>query len=454
MKDSWLWWKKDDIETERRQLADEGRDTSEVNGEFDRLLAPDVPDDAAFQEAANALLDKASLLPTRRDYPYDEPCGLDEIRARRPAAPRPPDPDSSGVSRQSRIAGAWLGRCAGCLLGKPVEGIRSPAMRALLDCAGCEEIPDYLWRLPGVSDADHRRLGLASLPAWRDTAFMPEDDDTNYTIANMALVKAKGLGFSPADVADFWMANIPILRTCTAERAAYRNFVNNVEPRRSASFRNPYREWIGAQIRADFFGYAALGKPGLAAELAWRDASVSHVKNGMYGEMWVAAMLAGAGGAADAARVLEIGLGEIPANCRLAEGVRDVLSWRANGEPYDGAVRRIHRRWNENQAHDWCHVISNAQIVATALLYGEGDFGKAVTRAVYPCFDTDCNGATVGSIMGMMLGAEALPPKWTGVMRDTIHSGIAGYHVCGISRLGEEMFKLHATSEQSQRNGG
>lgn len=78
------------------------------------------------------------------------------------------------------------------------------------------------------------------------------------------------------------------------------------------------------------------------------------------------------------------------------------MVWRTAGEPYAGAVRRVHRRWNENKAHDWCRVISNAQIVAAALLYGEGDFEKAVTRAVYPCFDTDCNGATVGSIMGML----------------------------------------------------
>ena len=60
------------------------------------------------------------------------------------------------------------------------------------------------------------------------------------------------------------------------------------------------------------------------------------------------------------------------------------------------------------------------------LLYGEGDYEKAITRTVLACFDTDCNGATVGSIMGMMLGAKALPEKWTGVMNDTIHTDLHG----------------------------
>ena len=75
----------------------------------------------------------------------------------------------------------------------------------------------------------------------------------------MAMVKQKGIGFTPSDMADFWMNNIPILRMCTAERVAYRNFTDNIEPPDSAVVRNPYREWIGAQIRADFLWLRCLG---------------------------------------------------------------------------------------------------------------------------------------------------------------------------------------------------
>lgn len=393
------------------------------------------------------MLDETALLPMRREYAYIEPSDLEGIRSQRPPGPREMTLEMPASSRKDHISGAWLGRCAGCLLGKPVEGVLAPKVWALLERAGLQDIPDYLWRLPGLDEEDYRALDFAGLLDWRHTAYMPEDDDTNFTVAGMAVVKAKGTGFAPADMADFWLNNLPILHTFTAERVAYRNFVNNVEPPQSAVVRNPFREWIGAQIRADLFGYVALGRTELAAELAWRDACITHVKNGIYGEMWVAAMLAAAPGEGDVRRVIEIGLSEIPANCRLAENIRQVLTWHEENKPYAAAVQTLHQRWDETNWHHWCHTLSNAQIVALGLLYGEGNFERSITRAVYPGFDTDCNGATVGSILGMMLGARALPQKWTDVMNDTIHTGVSGYHVCKISDLGDEMFQLHVAAE-------
>lgn len=447
MKDKWLRWTKDDLKTEQRQLVEEGHSTDSVKVEFDRLLAPDVSEDDTFQNDVNALLDETIILPIRSDCPYIEPSDLEDIRAQRPGGRKELTLKLSEPSMKDHVSGAWVGRCAGCLLGKPIEGVRTPKLWALLERAGLQEIPDYLWQLPGLHEEDYRELDFADLLNWKGKDHMPEDDDTNYTVIGMALVKAKGIGFTPADMADLWLRNIPILHTCTAERVAYRNFVNNIEPPQSAVVRNPYREWIGAQIRADFFGYVALGRPELAAELAWRDACISHVKNGIYGEMWVAAMLAAAPGETDLRQIIEAGLNEIPTKCRLTEGIRDVLSWHAEKTPYGEAVDRLHRRWDEHTAHHWCHTISNAQIVALALLYGESNFERSITRAVYPCFDTDCNGATVGSIVGMMLGAKALPSKWTGIMNDTIHTGVSGYNVCRISDLGNEMFQLHMAAE-------
>ena len=97
------------------------------------------------------------------------------------------------------------------------------------------------------------------------------------------LIRKYGRDFTPYDVSRMWLDSQPKNAYCTAERVAFINFVKGFTPPASAVHKNPYREWIGAQIRADYFGYINPGRPEAAAEMAWRDACVSHVKNGIYG---------------------------------------------------------------------------------------------------------------------------------------------------------------------------
>ena len=93
----------------------------------------------------------------------------------------------------------------------------------------------------------------------------------------------------------------------------------------------------------------------------------------------------------------------------------------------------IHKKYNEYTSHGWCHTISNAMIVAASLLYGEGDFGKSICLAVQTGFDTDCNGATVGSVLGMRGGIDDIPEHWKAPLQNTLHTSIFGVGTVKIS---------------------
>ena len=65
-------------------------------------------------------------------------------------------------------------------------------------------------------------------------------------------------------------------------------------------------------------------------------------------------------------------------------------------------------------------------IVTAALLYGGGDYGRSICMAVETGFDTDCNGATVGSILGMRNGVDKIPEQWKTPIHDELDTSIFG----------------------------
>ena len=353
-----------------------------------------------------------------------------------------------------KVYGAWLGRCSGCLLGKPLEGWhRGKITRLLKDT---DNYPVRYYISSDISEEIVNKYDMHSMHSnfsWiNKIECAPEDDDTNYTLIGLKILEKYGKNFTPDDVAETWLSNLPLLHVCTAERVAYRNLVNLVSPPFSAIYRNPYREWIGAQIRADFFGYVNPGNPGLSSEMAWRDASISHIKNGIYGEMFVAAMLSTAFASTNIEEIINIGLSQIPEGSRLYKEIKAMLLWEKEGITRESAIDKVHNKYNEKNPHDWCHTISNAVIVCIGLLYGELDFEKSIGIAVSAGFDTDCNCATVGSIVGMIVGAKALPGKWIKPLNDKLKSGVDGFGLVNISDMAKRTVDITKKNELFTRN--
>ena len=181
--------------------------------------------------------------------------------------------------------------------------------------------------------------------------------------------------------------------------------------------------------------------------MAWRDGCIAQVKNGIYGEMMVAAMLATAAVDDDIKNIILGGISQIPKTSRLYERICDVLAQYEAGvgekEFFDG----LHKRYNEHDGHDWCHTISNAEIVCASLLYGGGDYGRSICMAVEQGFDTDCNGATVGSILGMRGGVSSISDEWKAPLHGKLCTSIFGVGTVEIDSLVEKTMTHLAKTE-------
>jgi ADP-ribosylglycohydrolase len=343
-------------------------------------------------------------LPRDPGWPYhepeDEPTLVSHSRA---LSPRPVEDDRLAA----RLQGAWLGRAVGNTLGKPVEGLTRQEVERYLRAAGQWPQRGYLPLLDPLPDGVARLHPSAPVATAGNFTDVPRDDDIDWTILGLHLLERYGSSFTTDDIAREWLDRIPFSQTYTAERAAYRNLAGGVRPPETATVRNPYREWIGALIRADAFGYVAPGDPGRAARLAMRDARLTHTANGVYGEMWAAGLVAAALAADDVQDAFGQALQLVPGRSRLAATLREVSEIRRRRATVSEALDWVDLTLSH---YPWVHTINNAALIAIGLLWGR-DFLDAVGIAISGGRDTDSTAATVGSVYGALHGAQAVPAE-------------------------------------------
>ena len=422
---------------ELTQLAEEGCETESLTQELGRIRATLEKQAESLYEL---LLSEAAAAKPREGFPYHEPSTLAEIKmARSPGARHEAQALPSDDELQDRLLGAWLGRCSGCMLGKPVEGRLKTEIDALLEAAGVADLDDYFPPIAAVPPGVHYP-GPDNNMLRGNVTHGVRDDDTDYTVLGLHYLEDLGPDFDSKGVAQQWLEHLPFHCVYTAERVAYQNLVNGLAPPASASYRNPYREWIGAQIRGDAFGYVAPGWPAKAAELAFRDACVSHIKNGIYGEMFFAALIAAALGGSDLPTAINAALAEIPERSRLAEAMRNTVEWCERADSWLDVWSRIESKYGHYHP---VHTINNAAVVLMGLLIGRREedpakfHGRAIALAVRGGWDTDCNGATAGSVAGALVGARALDAKWTAPLNDRLESIVVGMTDNRISDLAQ-----------------
>ena len=402
-----------------------------------------VPDS---YDAMNEFALQLSALPFREDWPYVEPSGLAEIRAESDPS-RPHEIGSlTNEEKSSRAETAFLSSLCGCILGKPIEEYPFASLddvRKALEQTGEWPLDDY------ISEKMLDVYGRRNI-SWTETvrgriSYVAPDDDITYTIMGMLLLEKHGIAFTQDDIRKLWLDYLPIQQTWGPERnmllkAGLESLLQQERNDVSAwpEFLNPGEELCGALIRADAYGYACLSKPELAAELAWRDASWTHRRTGIYGAMFVAAAIAAAPVTRDRLDIFQTALKFVPQRSRFYRIAADSLEEIGKATDWLDGYYRIHHKYKEYAA---CCVYQEVGTLINTLRFAES-IGDGICKQVSQGNDTDSFGATSGSILGAYFGPDYLEPRWLEPFGDKIITSMGTFTEGSITRLAKRMGAL------------
>ncbi|MEH6551517.1 MAG: ADP-ribosylglycohydrolase family protein [Pseudomonadales bacterium] len=409
-------------------------------------------------EELDCFAKKLNQLDYRDDWPYTEPDELEDIWQQCELADNKTQAHwLSAVPHdiEDRIAAAFQSSLCGCILGKPIE--INPTLD-MLKVAG-EKIHE--WPISNYISVDFLdQLGNRH-DSWEETTreniqYVAADDDINYTLIGMLVIEEHGLGFSTNDVRQKWLDLLPVSMTFGPERtllaksaidAISENNPSEMQLKEWVQVWNAGDEYCGALIRMDAYGYACPGQPKLAAELAYKDASFTHRKTGLYSSMFIAAAISLAPVVEEPIEIFEFALKFVPKNSRFYEIVADSILQIRSSSDWMEAYTKIHGKYGE-----YCHC-QIYQEIGTLIntIHFATDIGDAICKQVSQGNDTDSFGATCGSIAGLLMGPSKLDPKWLKPFDDKIVTSLSGFKDYSISSLTKRVKNLSALVKQEQK---
>ncbi len=285
-----------------------------------------------------------------------------------------------------KMYACWIGKNIGGTIGGPYEG-----RRELLDVRGF------------------------STP---EGAPLPNDDLDLQLVWLHAMEEIGPYDLTAEKLGEMWLSYIT---PCWNEYGICKaNMRRGLIPPLSGQYKNNWKDSNGAWIRTEIWASLFPAKPDAAAKYSYYDAAVDHgLGEGTYAAVFIAALESAAYVISDIRRLIEIGLRRIPADCRVARSIDLLLRCYDGGMPWRDARNAIFEA-NKDIGDGWFEAPSNVAYAILGVLYGGGDFKKTVLTAVNCGDDTDCTGATAGSIMGILGGTKAIPDDWKRRIGDEI----------------------------------
>ena len=302
-----------------------------------------------------------------------------------------------------RLHAGWLTQIAGAAVGTIIEGYCTDRLREVFG-----EIYGYL-RRPSTYN-----------------------DDVLFELAFLEAFRRSGYDVTSEEIALEWVGRIEY--TWSAEEAAFKNLQRGIFPPESATTNNPWREWIGAQMRGAICGMVAPGDPATAARLAWVDGTVSHVNNGVLGEVFNAMLVALAFTESDVRVLLRKTMNLLPENSEYYSVVQ--FAWQAceANEAWEPAWRACEKRFEH---YNWIHTYPNAAAEVVSLYFGQNSFDECMHISAMCGQDVDCNAGQIGTVYGVMQGYSALSDSWTEPFGDRFDSLFRGYEHTTITHLAQ-----------------
>lgn len=336
-----------------------------------------------------------------------------------------------------RLKGAIVGRFAGCLLGVPVEGYSIERMEKIANDTGTPFPPTEYWHDTDANDTQIQ-YGIDKRKNYSlnriDACLV--DDDINFTILNLLLLNKYGINYTVDDVGKFWLEYLPY--ACTAEDRALINLKKGI-PSEKVAEDNAFIEWIGAAIRADAFGYIYPGNPLKAAISCYNDAFLTHRRNGIYGEMFLASAISASFCTDTPLEALKIGMRFIPKESRLYQSLEWAMSYEHKTFTFKEARKLIDERFPGMNS---VHVINNMCVIVFVSILAKNNYDKAISLAVAMGLDNDCTAASIGSLYGANLGIDAIDKKWYQCFNNNVHTFINGLPQITIDQIVELVIQI------------
>jgi ADP-ribosylglycohydrolase len=278
---------------------------------------------------------------------------------------------------RDKVYACWLGKNIGGTLGMPFEGDTS--------------IHSITFYTKAMSDE-------------------PEaNDDLDLQILWLKAMQEHNAHVDAFILGKYWLRYVPV--NWNEYGVGKANMHAGFMPPVSGEFSNSkWKTSNGAWIRSEIWACLFPGDPLMAARFAREDACVDHgMAEGTYAEIFTASIESAAFVEHDRDSLINFGLSMVPSECRISKAVRTALDAKARGLDWKEARNAVVR---STEDMGWFQAPRNVAFTMIGWLYGEGDFGKSICIAINCGDDTDCTGATLGSIFGIIGGTKAIPEEW------------------------------------------